>query len=237
MDNVQAHEHALLEYALGRLAEVPGLTLHGPDASQKGAVATFTIDDIHAHDIAQLLDAEGIAVRAGHHCAMPLHDSLGIPASARASFYLYNTFAEVDALIEGLATARRKFAPISNSAASLRNMGIFDPADVDCEGDYPTCGDHLRLTLRIDENKRITAVGWDAQGCSISQASASMLGEEIMGKTLDDVKQIGKQDIFDMLGVSLTPSRVRCALLSLEVLTVGLFGTAAWHEHNAEDEG
>jgi cysteine desulfurase/selenocysteine lyase len=110
MDKVQAHEHALIEYALERLAEVPGLTLYGPDASQKGAVATFTMQGVHAHDVAQLLDRDGIAVRVGHHCAMPLHDCLGIPASARASFYLYNTTAEVDALVAGLCKVKKAFS-------------------------------------------------------------------------------------------------------------------------------
>lgn len=109
MDNVRAHEQALTEYALDRLAQVPGLTLYGPDASQKGGVATFTMAGIHAHDIAQILDADGIAVRAGHHCAMPLHEHFGIAASARASFYLYNTHAEVDALVDALYKTRKIF--------------------------------------------------------------------------------------------------------------------------------
>lgn len=110
MDKIRAHEEAITAYALERLAEVPGLTLYGPDAGKKGAVAAFTLQGIHAHDVAQLLDAEGIAVRAGHHCAMPLHDCLNIPATARASFYLYNTLAEVDALIDALYKAKQKFA-------------------------------------------------------------------------------------------------------------------------------
>jgi cysteine desulfurase/selenocysteine lyase len=109
MDNVRAHEQAHTEYALDRLAQVPGLTLYGPDASQKGGVATFTMAGIHAHDIAQILDADGIAVRAGHHCAMPLHEHFGIAASARASFYLYNTHAEVDALVDALYKTRKIF--------------------------------------------------------------------------------------------------------------------------------
>gem|GEM_PF-3594291 len=75
----------------------------------KGAVAAFSVEGIHAHDVAQLLDAEGVAVRAGHHCAMPLHDRLGVPATARASFYLYNTTSEVDVLIEALYKARKAF--------------------------------------------------------------------------------------------------------------------------------
>lgn len=110
MDKIRAHEEIITAYALERLSEVPGLTLYGPDADQKGAVAAFSLNGIHAHDIAQLVDADGIAVRAGHHCAMPLHDCLNIPATARASFYLYNTFAEVDALIDSLYRAKKKFA-------------------------------------------------------------------------------------------------------------------------------
>jgi len=109
MENIRAHEEIITAYALDRLSEVPGLTLYGPDAGKKGAVAAFSLNGIHAHDIAQMLDMDGIAVRAGHHCAMPLHDCLNIPATARASFYLYNTFAEVDALIEALYKAKKKF--------------------------------------------------------------------------------------------------------------------------------
>ncbi|MEO8608545.1 MAG: cysteine desulfurase [Chloroflexota bacterium] len=110
IDKIHAHEKAITEYALDRLAEVPGLTLYGPDASQKGSVAAFKFDDIHAHDIAQILDGEGVAVRAGHHCAMPLHQHLGANATARASFYLYNTPSEVDALIEALYKAKKAFS-------------------------------------------------------------------------------------------------------------------------------
>ena len=109
LDNIHAHERDIIRYALGRLQEVPGLTVYGPSAEQKGAVAAFTVEGIHAHDIAQLLDSEGIAVRAGHHCAMPLHEHLGVSATARASFYLYNTHAEVDALITALHNARKTF--------------------------------------------------------------------------------------------------------------------------------
>ena len=110
MDRVQAHERELTEYALDRLAEVPGVTLFGPDADQKGAVATFTLDQIHAHDVAQMLDAAGIAVRAGHHCAMPLHDRFGVSATARASFYVYNTPHEIDQLIDALYNAKKTFS-------------------------------------------------------------------------------------------------------------------------------
>jgi cysteine desulfurase/selenocysteine lyase len=109
MEHIYAHERDIIEYALNRLQEVPGLTVYGPKADQKGAVAAFSLEGIHAHDVAQLLDAEGIAVRAGHHCAMPLHEHLHVSATARASFYLYNTYAEVDALITALHNARKTF--------------------------------------------------------------------------------------------------------------------------------
>jgi cysteine desulfurase / selenocysteine lyase len=110
MDKIHAYEQIITEYALERLAEVPGLTVYGPEAAKKGGVAAFSFPDIHAHDVAQMLDAEGVAVRAGHHCAMPLHDYLKVNATARASFYLYNTLSEVDALIEALYKAKKTFA-------------------------------------------------------------------------------------------------------------------------------
>ncbi len=109
MDKIHEHEKTMIEYALERLSEVPGVTVYGPEGVHKGAVAAFTVAGIHAHDVAQILDMEGIAVRAGHHCAMPLHNELHVNATARASFYLYNTPAEVDALIEGLYKAQKAF--------------------------------------------------------------------------------------------------------------------------------
>jgi cysteine desulfurase/selenocysteine lyase len=109
MNNILAHERLVVDYALDRLSEIPGLTLYGPEPDQRNGVATFTLQDIHAHDVAQLLDAEGVAVRAGHHCAMPLHQRLGVTATARASFYVYNTQADVDVLVEAIYNARRVF--------------------------------------------------------------------------------------------------------------------------------
>jgi len=109
MDNIHQHEQIITEYALERLAEIPYVTVYGPDAAQKGAVAAFTVDGIHAHDVAQMLDTHGIAVRAGHHCAMPLHHSLDVTATARASFYLYNTLEEVDQLVQALDKVKKAF--------------------------------------------------------------------------------------------------------------------------------
>lgn len=110
MDAIAAHEHAITEYALERLEEIPGLRLFGPSADKKGGVASFVLDGIHPHDVAQILDGDGIAVRAGHHCAQPLHEKYSIPATSRASFYLYSTTEEVDKLVEGIYKVKKYFS-------------------------------------------------------------------------------------------------------------------------------
>lgn len=110
MDNVFAHDRELVAYALERLADVPGLGVMGPAADKRGGLVAFTMEGIHPHDVATVLDQRGICVRAGHHCAMPLHEHLGVPASARASFHCYSLREEVDALVAGLHETRRVFA-------------------------------------------------------------------------------------------------------------------------------
>jgi cysteine desulfurase/selenocysteine lyase len=110
MDKIAAHEHAITEYALRRLQEVPGLKIIGPTTAEaRGAAISFTLGDIHPHDVGQVLDELGIAVRVGHHCARPVCLRYGIPATTRASFYLYSTPGEVDALIDGLEHVRNFF--------------------------------------------------------------------------------------------------------------------------------
>jgi cysteine desulfurase/selenocysteine lyase len=109
MEHIWAHDRALAVYAMERLAEVPGLRVLGPPAERRGGVIAFTLDGVHAHDVAAVLDRRGVCVRAGHHCAMPLHETLGVTASARASFHCYSLEWEVDALIEGLHETRRIF--------------------------------------------------------------------------------------------------------------------------------
>jgi cysteine desulfurase/selenocysteine lyase len=111
MDKVYAHEQHLLGYALERLSEVKGLRMYGPMAvERRGAAVSFTLEGIHPHDVAAVLDSEGVAVRAGHHCCQPLHTLLDIPATTRASFYLYNIPEEIDRLVTGLEKARKLFA-------------------------------------------------------------------------------------------------------------------------------
>jgi cysteine desulfurase/selenocysteine lyase len=109
MQAVAQHEREIVSYALERLEEVPGVKLFGPSADHKGGVASFTLAGIHPHDVSQILDTQGVAIRAGHHCAMPLHEKFGLPATARASFYLYTTKEDIDRLAESLYTVRRVF--------------------------------------------------------------------------------------------------------------------------------
>ncbi len=110
METVREHEMDVAGYALKRLSEIPDLTIYGPAGlERRGGVVSFTLADIHPHDLSTILDQHGVAVRAGHHCARPLHRILGIPATARASFYVYNVREEVDALVVALHEARRLF--------------------------------------------------------------------------------------------------------------------------------
>jgi cysteine desulfurase/selenocysteine lyase len=111
MDVVRRHEIELTEYALEALADVKGFHGFGlRDVSRRAGVISFTLADIHPHDIASILDVEGIAIRSGHHCAQPLMERLNVPATARASFYVYNTPEEVDRLADGLRKVREVFS-------------------------------------------------------------------------------------------------------------------------------
>jgi len=109
MEAVAAHEQEMISYALERLEEIPGVKVLGPVAEKRGGVASFTLEGVHPHDVAQILDTYGVAVRAGHHCAQPLHEKFGIQASTRASFYIYSVKEEVDKLITGIYQVKKIF--------------------------------------------------------------------------------------------------------------------------------
>ena len=109
MPRVIAHERALVSLAMERLAAVRGVTVLGPASGARSGVVSFTLDGVHPHDLSQLLDAHGVCVRAGHHCAQPLMRALQVPATTRASFYVYNDAADVEALAAGVERARDTF--------------------------------------------------------------------------------------------------------------------------------
>ncbi len=110
MDNINKHEHHLAQYALQKMREVEGVTIYGPE--KRAGLVTFNVEDVHPHDLATVLDAEGIAVRAGHHCAQPLMKHLKVSATARASFYLYTTEEDIDRLVEGLQNTKEYFGNV-----------------------------------------------------------------------------------------------------------------------------
>jgi nitrogen fixation NifU-like protein len=109
--------------------------------------------------------------------------------------------------------------------------GVLDPHDFSYEDDNPLCGDRIRIDLRVDAENRITEAAFSGEGCAISQASADLLVESIVGKRLDEVKAFSKEDILEMLGIELGPVRLKCALLSLKVLKAGVYGL-----ENVEEE-
>jgi len=102
--------------------------------------------------------------------------------------------------------------------------GALNPHDIGFEDDNPLCGDHIRVELRVDETGKVTEAAFDGHGCAISQASADLLMESVVGKSLEEVKQLSKDDLLGMLGLELGPVRVKCALLSLKVLKAGVYG-------------
>lgn len=117
-----------------------------------------------------------------------------------------------------------------------RNEGVIDNPTIDHQVDNPLCGDQLRLTLRVDENDVIQEVGWQGRGCAVSQAAASMLGEDIIGKTVEEVKGLTPDDVYEMLGIPISQNRVKCALLGLKALHVSLYGLDFWREMEEADE-
>jgi cysteine desulfurase/selenocysteine lyase len=109
MAEVRKHEQQITKLASERLAAIPDVRIYGPPAEDRSGVVSFTVGEIHPHDLAPILDEQNVNVRAGHHCAQPLMRRLDVPATARASFYVYNTEADVDALVAGINHAREVF--------------------------------------------------------------------------------------------------------------------------------
>lgn len=113
--------------------------------------------------------------------------------------------------------------------------GELDPHDISFEDENPLCGDHIRIDLRVDENNNITEAAFSGHGCAISQASADLLLESIVGKNVEDIKKLSKQDILDLLGIELGPVRLKCALLALKVIKAGVYGLGEASDSLVED--
>ncbi len=217
MEAVAAHTRRLGRRAREVLREVLGVRIFGPEPGpdSSGSVVSFTVEDVHPHDVAQVLDRFGIAIRAGHHCAQPLMKRLGVPATARASFYLYNTEEEVEFLAHCLREVTRAFSR-GKPEESRPSDRLEDPAlpgatgglesdreiimdhylhpagqepvegaQVEWWGRNPLCGDEVSVRVRLDEG-RISGLQVIGRGCSVSVASGSILASELKGRTLDE---------------------------------------------------
>ena len=163
MDAVAAHEHRITQRALDGLAEVAGVRVIGPlDTVARGGAVSFVVDGIHPHDVGQVLDSEGVAVRVGHHCAWPLMRRFAVPATTRATFYLYTTEAEIDALV---GARPRGAAVLGGGVMQLEQMyqeiildhyrrpqhrGLREPFDVEVHHVNPTCGDEVTVRVLLD---------------------------------------------------------------------------------------
>ena len=202
MERVRAHERDLTAYALERLPEVEGIHLYGPsDLDRRGGVVPFTIEGIHPHDIAELCDREAVCVRAGHHCAQPLMRCLGVGATARASFHVYNSREDVDRLVDALGEAPARSSSSDGRAlprlhpralqepAELREL---EPHDLEWHDHNPLCGDELGVHIVVEDG-RIADLRFHGHGCAISQAAASIASEELIGMSLEEVERAGRR--------------------------------------------
>ena len=193
---IHAAEAELTAYALERVAEVPGLTIFGPPAGdERGGIVSFDMEGVHAHDISEILDRHGVAVRAGHHCAQVLMQRLGVPATTRASFAVYNTRAEVDRLVDGLLDARQRLRALGTVEAMdelyrdqilehykrPHHFGRLEDFDLEFEDNNPFCGDEQHVFLKLDEDGKVSEVAFEGQGCAISTAATSLLDRRARG--------------------------------------------------------
>jgi cysteine desulfurase/selenocysteine lyase len=200
MDRVQEHEAELAQYLLERLEAREDVTTYGPPAGEERAgLVAFNVDGVHGHDLSEILDDRGIAVRAGDHCTQPLHELLDVPGSVRASFYVYNTTDEVDRLIDAIDGAERKLVDLLGSdryhASVLdhyrepRGDEVTDPTIVE-SAEETTCGDDGEFRVRVDTDGTIAALGFRSESCAVSSAVASILSEHFVGLSIDEVAGI-----------------------------------------------
>ena len=206
---------------------------YGPPPERRAGIVSFNVEGIHPHDVAQVLDSEGVAIRAGHHCCQPLMQRLGVAATNRASFYLYTLPEEIDRLVEGLHkdTEDPGLAMVDDLYREVildhyknpRGHGVIEDADAHAEGLNPLCGDEVTIYVQFEEDgETIDEVKFSGRGCAISQASTSMLMEMVKGRKATEIAGLPKEELLEEIGIPLTPIRLKCALLGLGVLKVAL---------------
>ena len=221
---IERHEHALDDQSMGRLAELPWVRLFGPPPDRRAGIVSFEVEGIHPHDVAQILDWEGVAVRAGHHCTQPLMARLGVlghharkllrvlhPRGGRPARRRSPQGEEGSRMSEFAAAGTARLS--STTTRRPRNHGLLDPSDAVAEGQNPLCGDEVSVSVRFGAGDVIEDVGFEGRGCAISQAATSMLTDIVKGRTVQEVAVMPKEELLEEIGIPLTPaaSQVRSA--------------------------
>ena len=200
-------------------------------------VISFNFSDIHPHDLASILDTEGICIRAGHHCTMPLMDKMGWPATARASFYIYNTRSRRRRADRRARKSRARFQTLDRwtTFTAITSSITIAARAISAGSTRPTPRPRISTrfaatrsgwNLLVDDGV-VRDVRFSGKGCAISQASASMLTEEVKGMRVEDVARLSKDVVLENVGIGISPTRMKCAMLGLRVLKSAAIGEIA----------
>ncbi|MFC7059612.1 SufS family cysteine desulfurase [Halovenus salina] len=221
MDRVREHEDRLAQYLLERLEDRDDATIYGPPSGeQRAGLVSFNVDGVHGHDMSSLLNDRGIAVRAGDHCTQPLHETLDIPGSVRASFYVYNTTDDIDALLDAIDDAEEKrdaylrseryHDAIYDHHENPSNAGVLSDPTVRKSSEETVCGDDGEFYVDIGPGGTIEQLAFESQSCAVSQAVASILSEHLKGMHLEEVAELDA--IESLLDGQFPPLRRDCVL-------------------------
>ena len=231
MSQVRNHELALTRQALGRLAEVPGLTVLGlARVADRAGVISFTIDGAHPHDVAEVLNRTNVCVRAGHHCAQPLMRHLALSATTRVSFGPYNAADDIDALMTGLqdVTARlqqwgslQTHSELAEHGRHPRNFGDLAAPDLAGQARVELCGDDLGVHLHVTDG-RVTAIRFHGHGCALAISAASYASSQYLGLPITDISSLTAGWALDLLPVQVPSIRQPCAVLHLNTVLSAL---------------
>lgn len=232
MDSVRDHENELAQYALKRLDERSHVETYGPPPkTERTGLVAFNVDDVHGHDLSSLLNDRGIAVRAGDHCTQPLHDTLEIPGSVRASFYIYNTKDEIDELLEAVDKAAealprylasdRYHDTIYEHYHDPNNTTELDDPTFTISYQEMTCGDEAEFTVKLSTDGRIERFAFETESCAVSQAVSSILTTHLEGLPLEEVVE-NEGTITELLDNQFPDLRYDCVVGPEEVIREGV---------------
>ena len=227
MEWVREHENRLAQYALERLDAREDVETYGPGpGEERTGLVSFNVDGVHGHDLSSVLNERGIAVRAGDHCTQPLHDQLDVPGSVRASFYVYNTTAEIDRLLDAIDDAEAKVdAHLRDRYADRlydhhrdpRNTGsLADPSLVK-SSEETTCGDDGEFHVDVAADGTIERLAFESESCAVSRAVASLVSEYLEGRTLADAAEM-EGEVAAMLDGEFPELRRDCVVGPEEVI-------------------